>query len=154
MLPILNTVQPKATNHTSLHFPLRSLPAVAELDVCFHTLLSITGLTHVPYSDCPTKVASSFLLHLGPWTGNSEFLIKMSIVPFAFGNTACYGGWGTTYATAYPAYSYVAPAYSYSTYAPLATYSTIAPVGVYSSGFSRRDLRHLRKAGVYPAYSW
>ena len=66
----------------------------------------------------------------------------MSIVPFGYGYDACYGaGWG-----AYPAYTTYGYGYGYPAYGYGYGY------GGYGSAYSRRDLRHMRKAGLSPYY--
>jgi hypothetical protein len=74
----------------------------------------------------------------------------MSIVPFSYGYDSLYCGgvtpyygattWGTTWGSVYPSYGYGA-AYPATT------------VGYGYAPYSRRQARHLRKAGVYP-YAW
>jgi hypothetical protein len=76
----------------------------------------------------------------------------MSIVPFTYGYDAMYGGCGTyaplSYGGAYPAYGYGYGGYP-ATYGY--GYGSYGGYGAYP--YSRRQARHLRKAGVYP-YAW
>ena len=70
----------------------------------------------------------------------------MSIVPYGWGyDSGCYGGWGG-WGSYYPSY-YGGHYGGYGTWGGYGTY------GGYGWPTSRRDRRHLRKAGVYP-YAW